>query len=297
MPTTLTIPELRTRPIIVASDGRDDGAPALLTAERLACQLGDGAMAWPTRIVSAPSADAIAAVADEERASLVVLDIGRHRLYERLLGTETSLRVLRGGDRPVLAVGPEADGVFRRAVVALDFGAASLRAAAIAARLLAPGGILSLVHVKPRVELWEPGVVESPSGTPGLHGRLQRLAAALRHGTTGCEECGAGEARPDVRVGTATLVGDPAAELLDYAAHVGADLVAVGTRGAGFVERLLVGSVATDVIRGTSARLPGCSVLACPAPCPTAAARLTHRLGALPSVADGHGEPEARAGA
>jgi nucleotide-binding universal stress UspA family protein len=217
---------------------------------------------WPTQVAFGAPGRTIAAVASERRAALVVLGIGRHRVIDRLFGAETALQVLRAGDRPVLAVGPEADGVIRRAVVAVDFGAASERAAAIAHALLAPGGTLTLAHVRTRLEVSREAREAEPAR--GADDLLRRLAAALRHGTTGCDECGAARGRQDVTVGAVTLLGDPASEVLDYAARVGADLVAVGTRGPGLVERMLVGSVACDVLRETSARLPACSVLCAP---------------------------------
>jgi nucleotide-binding universal stress UspA family protein len=238
--------------------------------------------AWPTQVAFGPPARTIARVAEERGAAFVVLGIGRHRLVDRLLGSEMALRVLRSGERPVLAVGPEADGVYRRAVVAVDFAPASARAAAIALHLLAPGSTLSLVHVRTRLELSQPlWDAWDAHASERAHEMLQRLAVALRNGTTGCDECGAHSAAPnaapntaptagrrDVTIGTATLVGDPAAEVLDYAERVGADLVAVGTHGPDLLERLLVGSTAADVVRLTSARLPGCSVLCCPPPAP-----------------------------
>jgi hypothetical protein len=55
--------------------------------------------------------------------------------------------------------------------------------------------------------------------------------------------------------------GDPATELLAFANSVGADLIATGSHGHGFVARMLVGSVATKIIRYST-----CSVLAVPAP-------------------------------
>jgi nucleotide-binding universal stress UspA family protein len=220
-------------------------------------------VAWPTEVVFGDPSDTIACVAEERGAALVVLGIGRHRLVDRVFGSETALRVMRSGDRPVLAVGPEADGVIRRAIVGVDFSAASLRAAAIAAQLVAFGGTLSLVHVRARADHSPPTWEGSGDAAADRTGELlRRFAVELRRGTTvdGRDAC----RRRDLTIGTATLIGDPAAELLDYAEQVGAELVAVGTRGRGLVERLLVGSVATDVVRGVSARLLASSVLCCP---------------------------------
>jgi nucleotide-binding universal stress UspA family protein len=252
-------------PVPPTEEWEEERATAAYGAVRrqLESVVGD---AWPTEVAFGPPARTIADVASERRAALVVLGIGRHGVFDRLFGTETALQVLRAGDRPVLAVGPEADGVIRRAVVAVDFGPAAARAAAIAHALLAPGGTLTLVHVRTRLEMSQP-VWEAWDARAGRNASelLQRLAVGLRHGSTGCDECGAAR-RQDVTVGTVTLVGDPASEVLDYAARVGADLVAAGTHGPGLVERLLVGSVASEIVRLTSARLPGCSVLCCPAP-------------------------------
>lgn len=43
-------------------------------------------------------------------------------------------------------------------------------------------------------------------------------------------------------------IGDPARMLVDYAGKVGADLLVVGQRGAGLIERMVVGSVANRVV-------------------------------------------------
>ena len=43
-------------------------------------------------------------------------------------------------------------------------------------------------------------------------------------------------------------VGDPARMLLDYAARVDADVMVVGRRGAGLIERIMLGSVANRIV-------------------------------------------------
>jgi hypothetical protein len=53
--------------------------------------------------------------------------------------------------------------------------------------------------------------------------------------------------------------GRPASELLDYAARVGADLIATGSHGRGFVARAILGSVTTKLLRSTT-----CAMLAVP---------------------------------
>ena len=165
------------------------------------------------------------------------------------------LRAARASGEPVLAVGAAADGTFRRAVVALDFGAASLRAAALAARLLAPGGTLSLVYVRRAPD----DAPAAPAGAELSDGRtvaesLQRLVVALRAGA-------APAGRRDLTIGVATLIGDVPAEIVAYADRVGADLVAAGTHAAPLPG---VGSVAAAIARLAADGRGDLSVLVCP---------------------------------
>ena len=53
-----------------------------------------------------------------------------------------------------------------------------------------------------------------------------------------------------IGVTTAVKKGSPPAEILDYAADVGADLVVVGNKGRSGLDRFVVGSVAERVVRG-----------------------------------------------
>jgi len=51
------------------------------------------------------------------------------------------------------------------------------------------------------------------------------------------------------------LSGSPAAALLDLAEKQHADLIVAGTRGAGLMQRLLLGSVATRLMRHSTRSL------------------------------------------
>jgi universal stress protein A len=70
----------------------------------------------------------------------------------------------------------------------------------------------------------------------------------------------AAPARPDVPLTLASAGGDPARQILRYAAVHPIDLIVVGTHGRTGVSRLLLGSVAERVLRGAR-----CPVLAVPA--------------------------------
>jgi nucleotide-binding universal stress UspA family protein len=52
---------------------------------------------------------------------------------------------------------------------------------------------------------------------------------------------------------TDAVIGPPAATILDYARDYGADLIAMSTHGHGGLARLLIGSVANEVLRGATA--------------------------------------------
>jgi hypothetical protein len=79
------------------------------------------------------------------------------------------------------------------------------------------------------------------------------------------------------------LQGDPATELLAFAASVNADMIATGSHGHGFVARMLVGSVTTRILRCST-----CSVLCVP----HAAAMTRMRITVEPSVVTALARPE-----
>lgn len=232
--------------------------PAELDEARRATMLDDlrravsisaaGDPSWPIAVLTGSPARVLSGEAERRGAALIVMGIGRHNPLDRLFGTETTLATLRESRVPVLAVGPEFPAVPSRAVVGLDFSAASRQAARLALHLLAPGGHLTLVHVRPRFEHpsadWQAWDVEYGRTLPPL---FDQVRAQLNV--------------PDgIRVDTVAVRGDPAPALLAFAQQANADLVAVGTQRHSPLERLVVGSVATRVLR--TARV---GVLAVPA--------------------------------
>jgi nucleotide-binding universal stress UspA family protein len=158
---------------------------------------------------------------------------------------------VRLGDRPVLAVQPAWRGLPRRIVCAVDFSAASVRAARLACAMLADGGVLQLVLVTP------------PSQHVGLLGETwlaaQRAEAKQRFAElrTLLEP----ELPPGAMLDETTRAGLVIEEVIEAARRFEADLIAVGTQGRGFLERLFVGSTATGVLRRATV-----SVLCAPPP-------------------------------
>jgi nucleotide-binding universal stress UspA family protein len=202
---------------------------------------------WTTRIEYGEPASSVAIAARELDATMVITGLGHHDLIDRFLG-EITLRIVRASKSPVLAVTDAFDTLPRCLVVATDFSIASLDSARAALRLFPSITTVHLVHVMTRLEV-PPEVFVTWSGlyAEPVPESFERLISAL-------------DLPAWITVETATLDGKAAHEVLRYARKVGADLIATGSRGAGLMSRLLVGSTATGIIRGAN-----CAVLAVPA--------------------------------
>lgn len=180
----------------------------------------------------------IVQVARRTHAKLIVAGIGRHKMVDRLFGTETTLSLMRASPVPVLAVSRTFVLAPKQIVVAIDFSEPSTRAAHHALSICDPAATVDLVHVGPRANrstAWEAW------GTEYERGAMVAMTAMRR--TLGI---------PDgVTINEVLLRGDPAAELLQHAARVGADLIVIGSHGHGYITRLLIGSVATEIVRAS----------------------------------------------
>ena len=202
-----------------------------------------GECAWPIELIDGVAASTLGSYVSSRHARLLVMGRGRHALPARWLGGETVLRALRFGETPVLAISPGANGLPRRVVMAIDFSAYSLYAARVALSLVAPDALIYLVHVRPHARFtgpvsarWEHQYAEV---VPAL---LEDVRARLN-------------APPDMQVETIVLSGDPAPALIEFAESASADLVVSGSHGYGFLNRLVLGSVATELLHGASASL------------------------------------------
>ncbi|HET9011757.1 MAG TPA: universal stress protein, partial [Gemmatimonadaceae bacterium] len=164
---------------------------------------------------------------------------------------------------PVLAVAEDCCETPRTVVVAIDFSAASLHAARQALPLLSDGAVVHLVHAWRRHIPPVPTTRTDPFDDAYEHAlpaRFDLARAAL------------GRERSLVFLCTATE-GDAATVVLDAARTLRADLVVAGAQGHGVVERLLVGSVSTALLRGAA-----CSVLVAPEPPPAERTRLERHM-------------------
>jgi nucleotide-binding universal stress UspA family protein len=122
----------------------------------------------------------------------------------------------------------------------------ALAAAAHAASLAATYG--STVHVVAVADTKSYGTLETggaevvvPALEERCEGDIDRQVAAVREAYPGDPD--------DLAVETAVLHGFPSEEILRYVEREGVDLVVMGTHGRRGLERVLLGSVAANVVR------------------------------------------------
>ena len=177
---------------------------------------------------------------------------GRRGLRRLLLGSVAE-EVVRTASCPVLTVregGGDLRMPPRRIVVPLDLSQRGRPALETARRLAATETRIDLVHVveRPSVPLaYQPAREQAESyGFPRIAPRVEEAIAEL------AAQC----AGPNVVSQIGVLEGRPADAIVDYAENSGADLIVLASHGFTGVDRLLIGSVAEQVVRSA-----GCPVL------------------------------------
>jgi nucleotide-binding universal stress UspA family protein len=123
-------------------------------------------------------------------------------------------------------------------VVGVDGSEQSTRAAGMAAFLAgaADASLHVVTVVRPPEGWW--GVVGSPPPADAVSSAMSKAQQNVLDATLAEID------RKAVEVVSSQEIGDPASELIRYCEEVDADLLIVGRRGAGMVERLILGSVA-----------------------------------------------------
>lgn len=205
-----------------------------------------GSESWVVRAFTGTPADLVEAAAAKWNARIIVLGTGRHTRLDRIFGSETAVAVMRSARIPVLAVHARATGIPARAVAAVDFTDASLSAATLTAQLLATDGRLFVAHVCAF------GEAKSKPGDlidiyrVGAQAKLDETVSLLR-------------TRTKRRVEGVMLTGEAGSAIVAFARRERCDLIALGGHPLGLVDRILLGSVRTRVVRNAS-----CSVLIAP---------------------------------
>ena len=224
--------------------------------QRLHDVLGDGRVTVHIRPDDGHAPEALARLAAETGAGLVVLGTRQIRGLRRLLAPSFSRGVLTHASTnvlcvPVAAAAPDAGEIpaIRRVLVAAGFaGDHDARTLRHACSLAAPGAAMRLVHVCP---------APSPALNPvhaaemyldnGEHAEQARLAAeerllALRP---------ADSEVPGVSLSVEAVIhADAARAICEAADRFGADVICMGSRGHSRLGAALLGSVAQAVIAG-----------------------------------------------
>lgn len=208
---------------------------------------------WPVHISLGAAAFQIARYAESQGAALIVMGLRHHGMVDRVLRDETTLTVARIARAAVLGVSAKLTGLPRRAVVGVDFGPASIRAARAALDVLAHGPshkgvVLRLVYV-------------DRSGVEGAHEDTAGEALIKHLGVDAAFEQLVRElvAPPGIRVECGVRHGVTSTELLACAEESQSDLIAIGSMRHERLERWILGSVTTELIRDGR-----CSVLVIP---------------------------------
>jgi nucleotide-binding universal stress UspA family protein len=246
----LPVAVLESEPILVPPSFEEERhAERVQSLEALLREVAGPDSGWQLEVVHGDPASTVTDRARALEAGLLLRGIGRHRPIDRLLASETTLRIIRRASCPVLAVAGELATLPRNIVVATDFGAESALAARAALALAAPRAALHLVHV------WEPANSANASllaleqrYLSGLGARLARFREVL-------------DVPADFAVTDHVLEGKTVPQILAFAEAQGADLIVAGRHGLGRLARLFVGSVTTSLLRGAS-----CAVLVTPEP-------------------------------
>ena len=203
--------------------------------------------AWTHEVVVGRTARVLATVAEARAAELIVLGRRRHGAMDRVLGGETTLQVMRLAAVPVLGVDADLDQA-RIAVVAMDFSPGSIESARTALALLGSSGTLYLAYVEPPAELLPQGFsLPSETRFPGdVVVWFRRLTSELG-------------AHPGILIEPVVLNGRPVPAMLEFTERVGGDVIAAGSHGHTRMERFLLGSVSTGLVRNAR-----CAVLVVP---------------------------------
>ncbi|RKG81577.1 universal stress protein [Corallococcus exercitus] len=202
------------------------------------------------RLVFGKPAPTLVRQAESAGTDLVVLGRhGRRPVRDLFLGS-TAEHVIRYGPSPVLVVHGLVEDAYRRPLVAVDAEETARHAAGFLPALLEPRTSLRLIHA-----------YESPLEYmvfPGLT-REERTRYRARFKDSALRELRPLHRHLDalgLRYRQAVEHGSPYSIILKEARQHRADLLALGTQARSGVSRILLGSVATDVVREV-----GCDVL------------------------------------
>lgn len=191
-----------------------------------------GEVPWRFEIADQSPIEVITDRARQLRPGLIVMGLRRHGVLQRALSRDVLREVVRATRVPVLAVRPQLGELPRRAVVAVDFGEASIRAANLARHILADDGTMYVVHVATATSGSEARELSPFYGKDArrIGAELDRLIEDL-------------SPSPGMTITPIVLGVDVQLSVEGCARRVGADLLAVGSDHHSHLDRLVHGSV------------------------------------------------------
>jgi nucleotide-binding universal stress UspA family protein len=195
---------------------------------------------WTREVIVGSPARDLVQIAEQRGADLIVVGRRRHGSVDRLLGGETTLQVMRMSTVPVLAVDSDLERP-HTVVAAVDFSESSLAAANYAVKMTAQPGKVFVVLVDPPLELLPKGFTYPDASSTDVDSRehLIRFAATM-------------DRRAEILVEPIVVNGRPVNALVEFAESVGADLIVAGSHGHSRLDRLLLGSVSTGLVRNSN---------------------------------------------
>jgi nucleotide-binding universal stress UspA family protein len=192
---------------------------------------------WPVRMSLGAPSSAIVREARRLEASMIVMGLRRHGRAERVLNDETTLNVVRTAPCPVLGVVPDLKRLPRAVLAAVDFSSASMSAASVARALIPREGRLTLAYVSK--DEYPPDDGEGVIHALGVEAGFERASRAL--------------AEDGVTVDHVVLHPKPMQPvselLLELSEGTSVEVVAAGSARLSRVERWMLGSVTTDLVR------------------------------------------------
>lgn len=193
------------------------------------------------------AADLLASVAEQSGADLIAVGEPAERAgVWRLLGS-TAERLVHGAQVPVLVARDVPAGPPSRILVPVDDSPHAARALAWARFLGARWkAAVTALHAVPPAVVGHVRLVSSTARTRDLELEFRELSAEWLERLV----AEAGFAPDEAR--TVISAGDPRAEILAVAGRIEADLIMMGSRGSGAIGKVLLGSVATGVLRGAA---------------------------------------------
>ena len=205
--------------------------------DRLVGVLGDDPD-WSRMVhIGNPPAE-IARHAKEVNAALIIMGLRRHAKVDRALHDETTLNTIRHAPCPVLGVAAGTTQAPSRVLVAVDFSPVSVDAARAARALLLPNGQMHFAYVPPALR-YRHGDGEGVIHELGVRAGFEQLERELADDTVSLDHV---VLHHELQQRVADL-------LLEYATAVQADLISAGSVGRTLIDRWLIGSVSTDLVR------------------------------------------------